>query len=94
MRVYDKLELYTKVGDTVSCDTLSDGTLVRLAEIENSIWAEVSSMEGKLLGYAKDGVQRAIDPDSASIRIHQFCRLAVYRPVRLRSHRFHAAVHQ
>ena len=65
MRVYDKLELYTKVGDTVSCDTLSDGTLVRLAEIENSIWAEVSSMEGKLLGYAKDGFQRAIDPDSA-----------------------------
>lgn len=65
MRVYGKMEIYAKIGDTVSRSTLSDGTLVRLAEIENSIWAEVSSMEGKLLGYAKDGFQRAIDPDSA-----------------------------
>jgi len=65
MRVYGKMELYAKVGDTVSQSTLDDGTLVRLAEIDNSIWAEVSSMEGKLLGYAKDGFRRAIDPDSA-----------------------------
>lgn len=65
MRVYGKMELYAKVGDTVSQTTLSDGTLVRLASIENSIWAEVSSMEGKLLGYAKDGFVRSVDPDSA-----------------------------
>ena len=65
MRVYDKMELFAKVGDTVSTSTLSDGTLIRLSEIENSIWAEVTSMEGKSLGYAKDGFQRAIDPDSA-----------------------------
>lgn len=65
LRVYDKMEIFAKIGDTVSKETLSDGTLVRLAEIENSIWAEVSSMEGNLLGYAKDGFQRAIDPDSA-----------------------------
>ena len=65
MRVYGKMELYAKVGDTASQTTLSDGTLVRLASIENSIWAEVSSMEGKLLGYAKDGFVRSVDPDSA-----------------------------
>ncbi len=65
MRVYGKMEIFAKIGDTVSQTTLDDGALVRLAEIENSIWAEVSSMEGKLLGYAKDGFQRAIDPDSA-----------------------------
>lgn len=65
MRVYEKMDVYNKVGDTVPTATLSDGTLIRLAEIENSIWAEVSSMEGKLLGYAKDGFRRAVDPDSA-----------------------------
>ena len=65
VRVYEKMEIFAKVGDTVSQSTLSDGTLVRLAAIDNSIWAEVSSMEGKLLGYAKDGFLRAIDPDSA-----------------------------
>ena len=65
MRVYGKMEIFAKVGDTTSVSTLTDGTLVRLAEIENSVWAEVSSMEGKLLGYAKDGFLRTIDPDSA-----------------------------
>ena len=65
MRVYDKMEIFAKVGDTVSVNTLADGTLIQLAMIENSIWAEVSSMEGKLLGYAKDGFLRANDPDSA-----------------------------
>ena len=65
MRVYDKMEIFAKVGDTSSISTLSAGTLIELAAIENSIWAEVSSMEGKLLGYAKDGFLRAIDPESA-----------------------------
>ena len=65
MRVYEKMDIFAKVGDSVPTDTLSDGTLVRLSMIENSTWAEVSSMEGKLLGYAKDGFVRAIDPDSA-----------------------------
>ena len=65
MRVYGKMELFAKVGDTTPIDTLADGTLVRLAAIENSVWAEVSSMEGRLLGYAKDGFLRTIDPDSA-----------------------------
>lgn len=64
MRVYGKMEIFAKIGDSVSADTLSDGTLIRLGTIENSIWAEVSSMEGKFLGYAKDGFLRAIDPDS------------------------------
>ncbi|MBQ7300423.1 MAG: hypothetical protein IJW77_11360 [Clostridia bacterium] len=65
MRVYDKMEIFAKVGDTSPISTLSAGTLIELAAIENSIWAEVSSMEGKLLGYAKDGFLRAIDPESA-----------------------------
>jgi len=65
MRVYGKMEIYEKIGDTKAIDVLADGTYVMLAEIENSVWAEVSSPEGKLLGYAKDGFLRAIDPDSA-----------------------------
>ena len=65
MRVYDKMEIYEKIGDTKAVDVLTDGTFVMLAEIENSVWAEVSSPDGKLLGYAKDGFLRAIDPDSA-----------------------------
>ena len=65
MRVYDKMEIFAKVGDTASVSILDDGTLIRLSTVDNSVWAEVSSMEGKLLGYAKDGFLRAIDPDSA-----------------------------
>lgn len=63
MRVYDKMELFSKIGETTPSQTLTDGTLIVLTEIENSIWAEVSSMEGKSLGYAKEGFLHAIDPD-------------------------------
>ncbi|MBQ8577442.1 MAG: hypothetical protein IJ449_05685 [Clostridia bacterium] len=63
MRVYEKMELYAKVGDTTPTQTLSDGTPVVLTEIENSIWAEVESVDGKPLGYAKEGFLHAVDPD-------------------------------
>ncbi len=65
MRVYKKMDLYAKVGDTAVTDTLKDGTQIVLTEIENSIWAEIESLDGKLLGYAKEGYLHAVSPNSA-----------------------------
>ncbi|MBO5648321.1 MAG: M15 family metallopeptidase [Clostridia bacterium] len=65
MRVYEKMDIYERIGGTSPSKTLSDGTLVTLTEIENSIWTEVYSTEGELLGYAKDGFMHATAPSSS-----------------------------
>ncbi len=65
MRVYGKMDLFEKVGDTKVIDTLKDGTQIVLSEIENSIWAEVESLDGKHLGYAKEGFLHAVSPNAA-----------------------------
>ncbi len=65
MRVHKKMDIYAKVGDTSAIDTLEDGAQILLTEIENSIWAEVESLDGKVLGYAKEGFLHAVSPDAA-----------------------------
>ncbi len=65
MCVYGKMELFDHVGGTEVTETLKDGTYIVLTEIENSIWAEVESIDGKFLGYVKEGFLHAISTDSA-----------------------------
>ncbi len=64
MRVYGEMEIYDSVGGSKVKKTLTDGTLVDITPMKNKLWAEVYSMEGTFVGYAKDGFSHAIDPDS------------------------------
>ena len=63
MRVYDKMELFAIVGDTVSTSTLSDGTLIRLSEVETSIWADADqdSLEGIYFGMLRKAMEESPD---------------------------------
>ena len=65
MRVYESMDIYSKIGDKKPSSTLSDGTFVDMAETADSGWMKVSSTDGEVLGYAKDGFLHAIDPDCA-----------------------------
>ena len=63
MKVYKKMDLYKSVGAESPFKTLENGTIVDLREIASSDWAQVYSIDGELLGFAKDGFMHAIDSD-------------------------------
>ncbi len=65
MRVYEKMDIYAKVNDPSPSSTLTDGTFIDLKELADTGWAEIFDVEGKLLGYAKDGFVHALDADTA-----------------------------
>ncbi|MDD6879824.1 MAG: M15 family metallopeptidase, partial [bacterium] len=65
MRVYDAMDVYESIGDKKSVATLPEGTVVDMAETNSEEWMKVTSTDGELLGYAKDGFLHAIDSDCA-----------------------------
>ncbi len=65
MRVYKDMDIFNNIGDKIPVSTLIPGTLISIEEIENNVWVSVSTMEGKHIGYAKDGFLKATDNDCA-----------------------------
>lgn len=63
MRVVDGMNLYEAVDAVAVKERIPDNTVVQLTLIENSEWALVRDVNGKMLGYAKDGFAHTIDSD-------------------------------
>ena len=64
MKVYDSMSIYSSLIDDKAEKILGAGEFVLLQELNNSEWANVYSLDGKFMGYAKDGFMHSISTGS------------------------------